>query len=78
MSLSQARMYFSSEDWSGKSFRWPDPDRRSVPVAQSVPRLFYLVTIRLVGALGVCSAGEITNVTQVFQPSARFWLANSL
>jgi hypothetical protein len=37
----------------------------------------YLVTILLGGVLGVCSAGEITNVTQVFQPSGRFWLANS-
>src|SRR5262249_4860285 len=37
----------------------------------------YLVTIRRGGALGVCSAGEITNVTQAFHPSGRFWLANS-
>jgi hypothetical protein len=37
----------------------------------------YLVIERLGGALGVCSAGEITKVTQAFQPSGRFWLANS-
>jgi hypothetical protein len=37
----------------------------------------YFVIIRLGGVLGVCSAGEITNVTQAFQPSGRFWLANS-
>src|SRR5215470_13790977 len=37
----------------------------------------YLLIIRLGAALGVCSAGEITNVTQAFQPSGRFWLANS-
>jgi hypothetical protein len=41
-------------------------------------RARYLVII-LLGAvmLGVCSAGEITNVTQAFQPAGRFWLANS-
>ena len=37
----------------------------------------YFVIIRLGAVLGVCSAGEITNVTQAFQPSGRFWLANS-
>jgi hypothetical protein len=37
----------------------------------------YFATIRLDAALGVCSAGEITNVTQPFQPAGRFWLANS-
>jgi hypothetical protein len=37
----------------------------------------YLVIILLGGVLGVCSAGEITNVTQAFHPSGRFWLANS-
>jgi hypothetical protein len=36
------------------------------------------VIIRLAAALGVCSAGEITNVTQAFQPSGRFWLPASL
>ena len=30
------------------------------------------------GALGVGAAGEIVNVTQVFQPSGRFSAANSL
>src|SRR5262249_48670048 len=39
--------------------------------------LDYFVIIRLGEALGVCSAGEITNVTQAFHPSGRFWLANS-
>jgi hypothetical protein len=29
------------------------------------------MSIRLGAALVVCSAGEITNVTQVFQPSGR-------
>ena len=33
------------------------------------------MTIRRGGAPGVCSAGEITNVTQAFQPAGRFWLA---
>ena len=37
----------------------------------------YLVIILLGAVLGVCSAGEITNVTQPFQPAGRFWLANS-
>jgi hypothetical protein len=36
------------------------------------------VIIRRGGALGVGAAGEITNVTQVFQPSGRFSAANSL
>ena len=40
-------------------------------------RLFYMERMRREAALGVCSAGEITNVTQAFQPSGRFWLANS-
>ena len=39
--------------------------------------LGYFAIIRLGAVLGVCSAGEITNVTQAFQPSGRFWLANS-
>jgi len=33
------------------------------------------VSIRLGAVLGVCAAGEITNVTQPFQPAGRFWLA---
>src|SRR5215831_6818805 len=37
----------------------------------------YFVSIRLGAVFGVCSAGEITNVTQPFQPAGRFWLANS-
>jgi len=37
----------------------------------------YLVVIRLGDVVGVCSAGEITNVTHAFHPSGRFWLANS-
>ena len=40
--------------------------------------LGYFVTIRRVGALGVGVGGEIVNVTQVFQPAARFSAANSL
>jgi hypothetical protein len=40
--------------------------------------LAYFVIIRRGGALGVCSAGEITNVTQALQPSGRFWFSNSL
>jgi hypothetical protein len=31
----------------------------------------YFVIIRRDAALGVCSAGEITNVTQAFLPSGR-------
>jgi hypothetical protein len=37
----------------------------------------YFVIIRRGGALGVCSAGESTNVSHTFQPSGRFWLSNS-
>ncbi len=37
----------------------------------------YFMTMRR-GADGVGAAGEITNVTHVFQPSARFSAANSL
>ena len=37
----------------------------------------YFVIIRR-GAVGVGAAGEITNVTHVFQPSGRFSAANSL
>jgi NTE family protein len=37
----------------------------------------YFVIVRRGAALGACSAGEITKVTQAFQPSGRFWLANS-
>src|SRR5262245_62077886 len=49
-------------------------------VAQIFPSrntLGYFVTIRRGGALGVCPAGEITNVTQAFQPSGRLSWANS-
>jgi hypothetical protein len=38
----------------------------------------YFVTIRRGGELGVGAGGEIVNVTQVFQPAARFSAANSL
>ena len=37
----------------------------------------YFVTMRR-GGDGVGAAGEITNVTHVFQPSGRFSAANSL
>jgi hypothetical protein len=47
------------------------------PISAGSRSLGYFVIIRLGGALAVCSAGEITNVTQAFQPSGRFWLANS-
>jgi hypothetical protein len=47
------------------------------PRKNSVARGAYFVSIRRGVALGVCSAGEITNVTQAFQPSGRFWFANS-
>jgi Fusaric acid resistance protein family len=40
-------------------------------------RARYLVIILLGAVLGVCSAGEITNVTQAFQPSGRLSWANS-
>jgi hypothetical protein len=39
--------------------------------------LGYFVIVRRGAALGACSAGEITKVTQAFQPSGRFWLPNS-
>jgi hypothetical protein len=48
-----------------------------VIASQSTATVTYFVLIRRVAALGVCSAGEITNVTQAFQPSGRFWFANS-
>jgi hypothetical protein len=35
------------------------------------------VIVRRGEALGACSAGEITNVTQVFQPSGRFCAAET-
>ena len=38
----------------------------------------YFVTIRRGIALGAGAAGEMINVTQVFQPSGRFSAANSL
>jgi hypothetical protein len=58
--------------------RFPDVHLRRVKSKCSTPGGGrYLVIILLGGVLGVCSAGEITNVTQVFQPSGRFWLANS-
>src|SRR5215469_2820879 len=38
----------------------------------------YFVIIRLGVLLGVCSAGDMTNVTQAFHPSGRLWLANSM
>ena len=38
----------------------------------------YFVIMRRGDALGVGAAGEITNVTHVFQPSGRFSAANSL
>jgi hypothetical protein len=47
------------------------------PTRTSRRPTLYFVIIRRDAALGVCSAGEITNVTQAFQPSGRFWLANS-
>jgi hypothetical protein len=37
----------------------------------------YFMTMRRGGAVAVGAAGEITNVTQAFQPSGRFSLANS-
>jgi hypothetical protein len=40
-------------------------------------RSAYFVSIRRGAALGVCSAGESTNVTHVFQPSGRLSCANS-
>jgi hypothetical protein len=33
--------------------------------------------MRLDAVLGVCSAGEITKVTQAFHSIGRFWFANS-
>jgi hypothetical protein len=41
-------------------------------------RYFVIRGLRRGGGLGVDGAGEITNVTQVFQPSGRFSAANSL
>ena len=45
--------------------------------AKRLPRLGYFVIIRRDAALGVCSAGDSTNVTQAFQPSGRLSWANS-
>jgi len=49
---------------------------RNVPLTREAT-LGYFVIIRRGGALGICSAGEITNVTQAFQPSGRLSWANS-
>jgi hypothetical protein len=51
--------------------------RRTVNTSPT-PALHYFIIMRLGAVLGVCSAGEITNVTQVFQPSGRLSWANSL
>ena len=37
----------------------------------------YFVSTRLGAVLGVCSAGDMTKVTQAFQPSGRLSWANS-
>jgi hypothetical protein len=51
---------------------------RSIPAfAQKTRSRAYFVSIRRGAVLGVCSAGEITNVTQAFQPSGRSRPANS-
>jgi hypothetical protein len=39
---------------------------------------YFVITRRGPDGMGVCCAGEITNVTHVFQPSGRFSWANSL
>src|SRR5262245_61786398 len=45
----------------------------------ALPQRTYFVTIRRdTGAAGLGAAGEIWNVNQAFQPSARFSAANSL
>jgi hypothetical protein len=54
----------------------PDGDEREGDWPRSAD--YYLVLIRRVAVLGVCSAGESTNVSRTFQPSGRFWLSNSL
>jgi hypothetical protein len=41
------------------------------------PLITYFVIIRLGAVLGVCSAGDMTKVTQAFQPSGRLSWANS-
>jgi len=51
--------------------------RDGVPALIYAPLISYFVIIRLGAVFGVFSAGEITNVTQAFHPSGRFWLANS-
>jgi hypothetical protein len=56
------------------------PRQRAAPRVIYVTWTFqvgYFVTMRR-GADGVGAAGEITNVTHVFQPSGRFSAANSL
>src|SRR5215472_3734191 len=54
--------------------RWPD---RTTPEAHSCLGKGYMERMRREAALGVCSAGEIANVTQPFQPAGRSWLPNS-
>ena len=54
-----------------------DARARDDGVRQKQRRRRYFVIIRLGAALAVCSAGEITNVTQAFQPSGRSRPANS-
>jgi hypothetical protein len=64
-----------------ESFESPAADNLNIEgihVASTAPKRHrYFVIIRLGAVLGVCSAGEMTKVTQAFQPSGRFWLANS-
>src|SRR5262245_41281188 len=50
-----------------------NPNRPSIH-----PEPVYFATIRRGGAVGVGAGGEIVNVTQVFQPWARFSASNSL
>ena len=67
---------------AARRFFLPNPDRSTPCSAASGNRTLigpsYFVSIALRGgALGVGAAGEITNVTQVFQPSGRFFPPNS-
>jgi hypothetical protein len=63
---------------ASSSLHDPEPDLRRLRQAWFWPIRFYIDLIRREAALGVCSAGDSTKVSQTFQPSGRLALSNSL
>jgi len=66
-----------SELFTAELLAFPGHHDDQVDALTQAGSLSYFV-IRGFGCDAVGGAGEIVNVTQVFQPSARFWAANSL